>query len=313
LESLPGAILTIDKWWGALKTLYGWSLNAKNNNEIISLKERIAVSTDLNKLLCFNNYIILPSIVNRPKILTDIKDIKNKAISVKIDGLHKILFFCQTGTYSCSPSLNIIKINNLVSQTSTIIECEYIPSTNQYFGFDIMVYENNDIRNISFKERYDLLCNFVIKNNNENILYKDWYFPGNYHNIYQIINNNKVPIDGLIFQSISNYNSDIYKWKSPENLTLDFYLQLNINGTYEVYVFKFKRLYKMDIKILENITLLEDLHKKIIECKYVPEKNCWEPLKIRYDKLNPNSYEVAQTTIELLKNPVTLNNIINNL
>lgn len=313
LESLYGAILTIDKWWGALKTLYGWSLNAKNNNEIISIKERILVSTDLNKLLNCNNHLILPSIVNRPKTLTSLKDIKNKAISIKIDGLHKILYFCKTGTYSCSPSLNITKINNLVSQKSTIIECEYIESTNKFFAFDIMIYNDNNIKNLYFKERYNLLYQFINNLNSETILCKDWYFPENQQNIYNIINNNKIPIDGLIFQSITYYTDDIFKWKSPENLTLDFYLQLSMNGTYEVYVSKFQRLHKIEIKITENIILLEDLHKKIVECKYISEKNCWMPLKIRYDKLYPNSYEVVKSTIELLKDPITLDNIINTL
>jgi len=313
LESLSGATLTIDKWWGALKTLYGWSLNAKDNNQIISLKERIMVSTNLNKLLNDNHdHIILPSIVNRPKILTDLKDIKNKAISVKIDGLHKILYFCKTGTYSCSPSLNITKINNIITETSTIIECEYIPSINRFFGFDIMIHKNNDVRNISFKERYNLLCEFITQISSETIISKHWYFPGNQNNIAQIIDNNEIPIDGLIFQSIDHYNDNIYKWKSPENLTLDFYLQLGINGMYEVYVFKFNRLHKINIKISGN-TILEELHKKIVECKYNQQKDYWEPLKIRNDKIRPNSYQVMQNTIELLKDPITLADIINTL
>ena len=310
LESLPGAILTVDKWWGALKTLYGWSLNAKNNNEIISLKERILISTNLNNLLNDNNdYIILPSIVNRPKILTNLTDIKNKAISVKLDGFNKILFFCKSGTYSCSPSLNIIKINNNSMETSTIIECEYIPSTNQYFGFDIMIHKNNNVRNISFDKRHNLLCKFLTLINSDIIISKPWYFPGNKHNIIQIIDDINIPIDGLIFQSINSYNDNIYKWKSPENLTIDFYLQLDINNKFEVYIFKFNRLHKINITISENM-LIEELHKKIVECKYISDKNYWKPIKIRNDKLTPNSYKVTQSTIELLKNPITLEDII---
>lgn len=311
LESLPGAILTVDKWWGVLKTLYGWSLNAQNNNEIISLKERITISTNLNKLLNGDdNHIILPSIVNRPKILSDLKNIKNKAISVKLDGFHKILYFCKTGTYACSPSLNINKINNIATETSTIIECEYI--SNQFFGFDIMIHENKDVRNNCFQERYNLLCGFITQINLDYIKWKIWYFPGNQYNIYQLVNSNEIPIDGLIFQSLNHYNDDIYKWKSLENLTLDFYLQLDDNGTYEVYVFKFDRLHRIDLKISEN-NMLEELHKKIVECKYISEQNYWKPLKIRNDKLRPNSYLVTQNTIELLKNPITLCSIINSL
>jgi len=314
LESLPGAILTIDKWWGALKTLYGWSLNAKDNKQIISLKERITISKGLNQLLRNNcNHLILPSLVNRPKTFSDLKDMKNKAISVKIDGFHKILYFCKTGVYSCSPSSNINKISDINTETSTIIECEYIPSTNQFFGFDILIHKNNDVRSIYFKDRYDLLCSFLNNISIEFIMSKNWYFPGNQYNITQLINDDNLLIDGLIFQSMGNYNEDIYKWKSPENLTVDFYLQLGINGTYEVYVFKSKRLYKIDVKVSGKLVFLEKLHKKIVECRWLPEQNYWEPVKIRDDKLNPNSYEVAQSTIKLLKNPITLDDIINNL
>lgn len=312
LESLPGAILTIDKWWGALKTLYGWSLNAKNDKEIISIKERIIISTNLNFLLNDNNnHLILPSIVNRPKILENLKDIKNKVVSIKLDGLHKILFFSKTGIYSCSPSINIIKISNVVSQRPTIVECEYIPSTNQFFCFDILMYENNNVKSYSFRERHNLLTNFINIINIDFIKTKIWYYPENHYVITKLINNNHLPIDGLIYQSIGHYNEDIYKWKSPENLTLDFYLQLKTDGTYEVYVYKSGRLYQIDIIISDRIMLSEELHKKIVECRFIQEKNYWEPVKIRYDKLRPNSYEVTQNTIKLLKDPITLDNIIN--
>ena len=312
LESLQGAILSIDKWWGALKTLYGWSLNAKNDKEIISIKERIIISTNLNFLLNDNNnHLILPSIVNRPKILDNIKDIKNKVVSIKLDGLHKILFFSKTGIYSCSPSINIIKISNVGSEKSTIIECEYIPSTNQYFCFDILMYENKNIKSYSFRERHNLLTNFINIINIDFIKTKTWYYPENHYVITKLINNNLLPVDGLIYQSMGNYNEDIYKWKSPENLTLDFYLQLKSDGTYEVYVYKSGRLYQIDITISDRIMLSEELHKKIVECRFIPEKNYWEPVKIRYDKLGPNSYEVTQNTIKLLKDPIILDNIIN--
>jgi hypothetical protein len=313
LESLPGAILSIDKWWGALKTLYGWTLNARTNDEIISLKERVLISTNLNNLLNNDNCIILPSIVNRPKILLDIKNIKHKAISVKIDGFHKILFFCETGTYSCSPSLNINKINNVNFSKCTIVESEYISSTNQFFCFDILIYENNNVKNIDFEERYNYLKDFISNINIDNILYKEWYFPDKNCDLHEIINNNKLPIDGLMFQSVTNYDDDIYKWKPSENLTLDFYLQLTTDGKYDVYIFKSRILHKMEIKISDNIILLEDLHKKIVECRYVFENNSWEPIKVRYDKINPNSYEVVQNTMEILKNPLTLDDVINNL
>ena len=311
LEALPGAILTIDKWWGALKTLYGWSLDAKNNNEIISLKERLIISNNLNKLLTNNSTdIILPSIVNRPKILDDLINMKNKAISIKVDGLHKILYFCKTGTYSCSPCLNIVKINDIQTEIPTIIESEYI--LDKFVGFDIMIYKNKDVRNIYFKERYKLLSEFIDQFGSKMIVTKDWYFPGNELNIYELINSNEIPIDGLIFQSMGFYKDDIYKWKPPQNLTLDFHLQLGINGTCEVYIFKSQRLHKINIKISQN-TNLEDLHNKIVECRYIPDKEYWEPLKIRDDKLRPNSYQVLQNTIKLLKNPITLDNIINAL
>jgi hypothetical protein len=139
---------------------------------------------------------------------------------------------------------------------------------------------------------------------------KHWYFPENNHNILDLVNNNKLPVDGLIFQSKGSYQEDIYKWKSLENLTIDFYLQLDTDNLYEAYVFKFGMLYKTNIKVIGRTIFTEELHRKVVECKYIPDQNSWVTVKIRDDKVNPNSYQVLDETLKLLKDPITLENLI---
>lgn len=310
LEALPNALLSIDKWWSALKTLYGWTLNAKTSNEIISIKERISISNYINFLLSKKyDKILVPSLVNRPKTLTNTEDIENKAISVKLDGLHKMLLFCQYGIYSCSPSSNIIKISDVKYQEATILECEYMPQEKIFYCFDVLIYQNIDVRCTDLKNRYNILNVLMKTHNLDFIKSKTWYFPEDKKLVSDIINENNSQLDGLIFQSVDIYEKSIYKWKPPENLTIDLYVQMGAD-CWEAYASQRGQLKKVKLVFLHGFFSAEQIHKKIVECRWSASEDIWNPIKIRDDKLYPNSYEVVISTMNLIKNPVTINNII---
>jgi hypothetical protein len=313
LEALPNFDIDIDKWWTSTKTLYGWSLNATDKHQIISLKERCHISEILNEsLVGFKSPLISTSIINRPKTFTNINRMNDRAISVKIDGLHKILLFCNYGAYACSPSLNIVRLGDYCDQFPTIIEAEYIESTNQYYTFDLLVFQGHNIKSCMFKDRYENLQRFVSCLNCVNFKVKTWYLPPNYENINNILADDLLPIDGLIFQSMGHYDGDIYKWKPVEKLTIDFYFQLNNDNNYCVYIAKSGKLNKLNVNISGGNISSNLLNDQIVECCWNSIGNYWEPIKVRYDKLTPNSYNVVMDTMNMIRNPITFDQIMNN-
>lgn len=112
------------------------------------------------------------------------------------------------------------------------------------------------------------------------------------------------------YQLMGCYNNPIYKWKSPENLTIYFYLHRDGEGPWSVNVFRATKLFKMDLRVAGGNIALDELNDKIVECRLILCGKYWEPVKIRHDKLNTNSHAVAISTIDMLKNPITIEHIM---
>lgn len=305
---------SVVKWWSVIKTIYGWTLNAMDSEQIISLKERFTVAKTLSETLSGKADMLLnPGLVNRPTTLMKVSDVYNRAISFKIDGEHKLLLFCKYGVYACSNPLNIIKIGDAIDNNVTILECEYLSSQKQYFAFDILVYECREITQMNFTDRYNYLKNFVakakLKLKHGVISPKTFYFPEDHVDIINLYNNSTLPLDGIIFQSLGSYNNKIYKWKPNDKLTVDFYLQSDLSGQIIPCVLRSNTYFKMDYSVSINMPL-DDLNRKVVECQWEPEKNHWIPLRVRFDKPLPNAYKVAMSTIQMLNTPISLQDIV---
>lgn len=112
---------------------------------------------------------------------------------------------------------------------------EYSDNKPKFYAFDILFFNNKDIRKSPFVERYELVKSIVKKNVIQpyygNIYAKVFYTEGNiYKRIrdaateYQLLlNQNPELVDGIIVQYPGSYfNKETYKWKPMDQLTIDF-------------------------------------------------------------------------------------------
>ena len=150
-------------------------------------------------------------------------------------------------------------------------------------------------------------------------------------------------LDGFVLQPSRGENSryplpqlkpfsatwmSVYKWK-PHN-TLDFVVHKQVTAApmvdceraflqYDAFVRDGK---KGNVKVPQCVRvylsngkpLAEDnnlvVHGCIVECQYDNEFNFWKPLRVRNDKDQPNSKWTYDSTMDLVKNPLELDEII---
>lgn len=54
----------------------------------------------------------------------------------------------------------------------------------------------------------------------------------------------------------------------------------------------------------------EHFHLQVVECFYCNHERLWKPKKIRHDKEHPNSLKVLQDTVQIMKKPIHLSDLI---
>lgn len=223
--------------------------------------------------------------INKPKNLKKhhINTLKDNYVYFdKLDGVRYLLFESKLGTYLINQT-NFIKINDNIHLKNNILDVEYTDKINL---FDILIYNNQDVRFQSFFDRYSLLNDFeynIIKYNTdyENITYSD-------------------DCDGIIFTPINNVykNSNTYKYKPLDQLTIDFKVN---NNSLEVIDNDGNLIHFSDCD-----DTFDKYNNTIIECKW---DNKFIPYRIRDDKINPNYIKVAEDVMDDIKNPFDLNDI----
>ncbi len=126
------------------------------------------------------------------------------------------------------------------------------------------------------------------------------------------------PVDGLIFQSTVNSIDNCFKWKPPDQITIDFKVLTpcsNISDIYSNMVDKFKVIDgNMGLFALENgmdhmlAYVRTDITKnnQIWECAWDFNKNEWLLKRERVDKSKPNSVHVVYHTIKVIEENVKL-------
>lgn len=338
LEQITSS-LPIEKWIGAITTIYGWSINAKTKYDFISITERFFIARLVNHSLGnvdsgLQELELNMDLYNKPKTLKSLDLITSQpndyAVSIKADGLHKLLVIYDSYIYLCSPKFDIIKIGRYNSIGLTIIEGEYIPSSSLFLSYDCLVYDNTRLINLPFIERYSKLSSIkldhltyykcqvkqfwfpskaISSHPSSTIVMTDWKeFPAEYT---KASNDLQFPIDGIIFQSLGSYYSNTYKWKPLEYLTVDFYLHQIDSNTFFPYVVEDNQLVRFgnspifikDSKI-DNISI----NHRIVEFRFSNDK--WIPIRIRLDRHFPNSKRVADKNFDLINKPIALTDVL---
>jgi len=184
----------------------------------------------------------------------------------------------------------------------------------------------------------------ALPENNIKILYKSFYPLNLLYNLsekYRIIEFNtklqyiKIPntsynLDGLIIQDMDGQYpiqiekgknpqwNNSYKWKFANSITIDFKItgiiyndekteaQCNLCDNFgTVYVIQNFPL-KNGVLLSEDGTNINP--NEIIECNFIDDK--WNLMRIRHDKLVPNAPRTIKSTIELIKNPVNIEDLL---
>lgn len=289
------------------------------------------------KHIPYDNYLIhklflykIKNIMKQPIPLKNINLINNNfAITPKFDGIRSLLFINEYGVvFIIKNSLNtLIKTNLICNYLNNIIIDGELIDDKVFYAIDIIFYKNINLDKHDLNNRINILKNLrFIENNYNKIIYykiKTYYFDDVYNigkklikkKYYYKINGIKhvIPIDGLIFNSISeNYkNCIIYKWKPV--ITFDFKILkfkdhdkifwklycYSYNNKYTLFPFiKYNKLY-----VSQEIDILYE-NDKIIEFKFDETKDCFQPIRLRNDKILPNFVEIAIDNWNCLNNNI---------
>lgn len=227
-------------------------------------------------------------------------------IGNKADGIRTILFVKNNKVYLVSTT-SIINIGETkVEMNDIIMDGEHIISQNKYVCFDILYIDKINIENDIIKKLE--LCNNYIKYLPYDIEIRKLYKFDEYKNRKK----EKYPIDGVVFIPINN-NYPIYKWKPLNKLTIDFQLkETTINNKYILCVkdkdniipYKYKgNVYRTSEPSFKN--------GMIIECKW--KNDTFVPIRIRKDRISPNSLNTANHIMKSIKSYINLDDILNSM
>lgn len=295
----------LDRWQMAITTLYGWCINAETKAQIITQPEQILCSETVLRALKRDGHDLL----NRPKTLTNLSQITDHAVTLKTDGVNKLLLISPNGAYLYSPPVNVLKVGTFRSDGATIIEGEYIKEERRFYAYDIMSLDGNSLVERPFPERYKILQivtqdlsqqKFMIRITVKQFLFTDRKI------IRDHLKTQKT--DGLIFQSLGPYyNNETFKWKPIEQLTVDFYVKDSVP-----YVIEGNKLIPFGIGRVHIPEALKNSPVDIFECRFIRGQG-WLAVRARPDKVTPNSHLVASSNYALIRNAITEENLFSHL
>lgn len=271
------------------------------------------------------------------------------AVTDKADGVRVLLFIDKNGEGAYVGRGNLLMqltyVGNLRTlPTNTVVDCELIDGV--FYIFDVLVYNNIDMRQKNLKQRLELVQfhNSASVKTNNMIQVKKFHFDKIFENankIWKSRNKLKYDLDGLIFTPIHKpyFNSNIYKWKPDD--TIDFYIEKSrVNGENTIWKLKLaahdkdgiykhhvidntvdyfhksgSKLSKVRIKMPSKYattsvkTSKSDKfpNKSVVEMKFI--SNSWQPLRYREDKQFGNGINAANDAWDSISNPISIKDI----
>lgn len=291
---------------------------SKNIDIIINyINEILHYIPTKNYILHKLNFLKIKNIIKQPKPLKNEDIIKNNFyVTAKYDGIRSILYINENDdVFLIKNSFRDIIYTNLTCKNikNTIIDGELIDNK-IFYAIDLIIYDNI-FRNFNLEKRIELLRSIKFKHKeskNKDIYYKiKKYYPIELSKkIYKkehsyILNKNKykIPVDGLIFNSIKEEYKEciIFKWK--QHITFDFKIKKvernNDNISWRLYCYsdnKKEELFPIKNYGITYVSLeIDKLYKDndVVEFIFNKNKKIFEPIKPRYDKLLPNFIDIA--------------------
>ena len=296
-------------------------------------------------------YILFRGYWNKPENL-GVDDMlfpnNDYSVTVKLDGVRKLVLLTQTTAYICGPPDEISKrslsknVENFVPTLSrrrdfenfALLDCEEYDS--KFYVFDILFYKGKDIRQNLFSERYDMIEKILASGTSADLFIAKKFHHGKdfYESTelaYEEMQKTKMNTDGLIFQPRGDVyrNKTTRKWKPSEKLTIDFKLiSGKEKGTYILNVYDTTQ--KKDVQFMgSNENGVEEPFIVTTENNWIegfnPEGLNPEGLivEVRFENLEPvivrtrqdrggqsNSLEVAQNVWNDIVDPLSPDDIL---
>lgn len=233
------------------------------------------------------------------------------SLSLKLDGERKLLFISNNGqSYLIDRKFNFEQTKSFKGvPPKTIFDGEFYDG--KFYIFDTLFFNGKDTRKMSLKFRIKYIKE-TFKGNDPFIKIKEHYFPINYkEKIQELINQKKFLSDGLIFTPTGDYYHYPLKWKKTITIDLTFGV---IKQKLKTQVWELFAKNKTPFRISPTLEVPNETAKLFLNTSPVEfEVNRYgklSPIKQRFDKVDGNYINVAINNFLLARNPVNINNIL---
>ena len=268
------------------------------------------------------------------KILSNVSQYKDVyAVTPKVDGIRKFIILANNRVYTLGIMKDVRQLDKHYTTIDvTILDCEYVKTTNSYYVFDIAVYDGKYYGNTPWGPRQQKVEELV-SDLNRNIYAKPYRTFDSFDSLKSLyeefISKKQYDIDGLIFVDKSiTYIDPVYKWKSHSTIDLELSAKIEIpdseNNTLCVLPFprvgaiyaytcdgikvdihitnpqfvlesnSFANILKHESALVEQNTQLGIVKAGVWELSYNNESNTLSILRYRPDKPQGNSSSIVQ-------------------
>lgn len=249
-------------------------------------------------------------------------------ISVKSDGIRYLMLNYENKVYFIDRTFKIYLSNLKFKEgiKTMLFDGELVEvfseekSKKKYIVHDCVCIDNRNVSQDFFDARYESMLTGVnmYMENNENVIVKKFFSFNKIDELEEYIKTLDHKTDGFILTPLNmpigtGTQYSLFKWKPRESHTFDFRV-VETNTAIETYVYKnnkdllFASVDKSDplsIPFIEKLRKLNFKSPCIVECSYDSEKDTFEPIMLRLDKSNPNSFTTVEKTFLNIKENIT--------
>ena len=266
-----------------------------------------------------------------------LSNVKNYAVTPKVDGIRKFIIVANDRVYSLGIMKDVKQLgftpvhDSQLQQLSlkssddvgchtkyvghvgeTILDCEYVKTTDSYYVFDIAVYDGKYYGNAPFIERQQTVEELVSVLSSEELKiyikpYKKFESFDSLKSLYEEFKS-QYDMDGLIFaDTMQKYIDPVYKWKSHNTIDLELsadtshgHIYANTCDGKSVDIHIENPQFVFDSNIFKNIAELDggsEIKAGVWELAYNDESKKMSVMRYRPDKPQGNSWSIVQKNL----------------
>jgi hypothetical protein len=233
--------------------------------------------------------------------------IKNEEVYItsKLDGRRYLIYIHPNGCFLINTVLEKEPADIKYSEPfKAVLDVEFYK--NKYYIFDILSYQNRDVRYLSFLERLNRINKVKNLLPSNKFIVKD-FKKINVTAICDYVKSLKFKLgysDGVIINSNEDYYHKIYKYKPPEMLSIDFRIKKERPNVCNLYVDKPKG----EPVLFTSTTFTPYQYKKyknntIVEFGYDFKNKKFIPFRERPDKLKSNGMTTVKSNYKEILTP----------